>query len=159
MQSQLDVQKIMDAEEAGKRAASYFGEGYHCAEAVVSAFFESLGDDPAEAVAHATPFGGGFGKTFGETCGVLSGCMIAIGHVCGRRARGESWDRPAEFGAALRQWFLDRYGTTNCGVLRERFGEEQMAQCRLLVREGTVALLGMYRERTGGDQPGSSTPT
>lgn len=147
MTPQTDGQETMNAEEAGERAASYFGEGYHCAEAVVAAFFESLGDDPTEAVAHATPFGGGFGKSFGDACGVLSGSMIAIGHVCGRRQRGDSWDRPAEFGAAIRQLFIDRYGTSNCSVLRERFGEEQqMTECRKLVREGTVALLRMYRE-------------
>ncbi len=152
MTTQFDVQEKIDLQEAGEKAAGYFGEGYHCAEAVVAAFLESLGDDPTEAVAHATPFGGGFGRTFGEACGVLSGCLIAIGHVCGRRRRGEGWDRPAEFGAAIRQWFIDSYDTTNCGILRERFGEEnQMAQCRKLVREGTVALLRMHRERAAFD--------
>lgn len=138
----------MDLQQAGEKAASYFGEGYHCAEAVVAAFFETIGDDAGDAIAHATAFGGGFGKTFAETCGVLSGSMIAIGHICGRRRRGDSWDGPAEFGAAVRQQFVDSHGTSNCGVLRERFGlEQQMTECRRLVREGTVALLKSYRER------------
>lgn len=147
MTIQTNGQESIEAAQAGDRAAVYFGEGYHCAEAVVAAFFECLGDDPGEAVAHATPFGGGFGKTFGDACGVLSGSMIAIGHVCGRRQRGDSWDEPAEFGAAIRQLFIDRHGTSNCGVLRGRFGEEQqMAECRKLVRQGTADLVRMYRQ-------------
>ena len=151
MTAEMDGQQMDMAMAAGEKAAGYFGEGYHCAEAVVAAFFEHLGDDPTEAVAHATPFGGGFGKTFGDACGVLSGCMIAIGHVCGRRKKGENWDLPAEFGAAVRQQFIDRHGTSNCSLLRQRFGEEQqMAECRNLVRQGTIALLQMYRDRNSG---------
>lgn len=138
----------METQQAGERAAEYFGGGYHCAEAVVSAFLEAIGEDPAMAVAHATAFGGGFGRTFAETCGVLSGCMIAIGHVCGRRQPGADWDKPAEFGAAIMRQFVESHGTSNCGVLRERFGaEQQMAECRNLVREGTVKLLQMYQDR------------
>ena len=47
----------MDLQQAGEKAASYFGEGYHCAEAVVAAFFETIGDDAGDAIAHATAFG------------------------------------------------------------------------------------------------------
>ena len=82
----------MNQQQAGEKAASYFGAGYHCAEAVVAAFLETIGEDDPNAIAHATAFGGGFGKTFAEACGVLSGGMIAIGHMCGRRQRGEDWD-------------------------------------------------------------------
>lgn len=138
----------LDFQQAGDKAANLFGDGYHCAEAVVAAFFEAIGDDPGDAIAHSTAFGGGFGKTFADTCGVLSGSMIAIGHICGRRQRGEDWDLAAEFGAAVRTQFVDCHGTSNCGILRERFGEEQpMDQCRELVRQGTVDLLKLYQER------------
>ena len=134
--------------QAGEKAAGYFGDGYHCAEAVVAAFFEAIGDDPGLAIAYATAFGGGFGKTFADTCGVLSGSMIAIGHICGRRQRGDDWEIPAEFGAAVRTRFVDCHGTSNCAILRERFGEEQqMAKCRELVRQGTVDLLELYLDR------------
>jgi C_GCAxxG_C_C family probable redox protein len=147
-----------ESQLASEKAAGYFGEGYHCAEAIVAAFLESIGDDPGEAIAHATAFGGGFGRTFADTCGVLSGSMIAIGHVCGRRQRGDNWDRPAEFGAAVRQQFIDSYGTSNCGVLRERFGEEQqMIECRKLVRDGVLVLLKLYRDRIEPQDHGETT--
>ncbi len=143
----------MDQQQAGEKAASYFGGGYHCAEAVVAAFLESIGEDDPTAIAHATAFGGGFGKTFAEACGVLSGGLIAIGHMCGRRQRGEDWDIPAELGAELRQQFINSNGTSNCAALRERFGEEQqMPECRKLVREGTIALVKIYQSRRCSSQ-------
>ena len=37
----------------------YFENGYHCAEAIVAAVLEGMGFDASEAIAHATPFGGG----------------------------------------------------------------------------------------------------
>ena len=152
--------EYIDPHKAGERAANYFGDGYHCAEAVVAAFFEAIGDDAADAIAYATAFGGGFGKTFAETCGVLSGSMIAIGHICGRRQRGDSWDKPAEFGAAIMLQFIKNNGTSNCGVLRERFGEEeQMTECRKLVREGSIALVTMYQDRKSYFHPQETTDT
>lgn len=128
----------------GRKAGEYFRSGYHCAEAVVSAVLESKGVDPKQAVAHATPFGGGVGRTFCETCGALSGGLIAIGHLHGRSAQGECWDTPAAMGKALRESFVEVYGETGCGVLRERFGEKQGALCSRLVEvvaEATVNVL------------------
>lgn len=117
----------------GKKAGEYFQNGYHCAEAVASAVLEARDLDPAQAVAHATAFGGGMGRTFCEACGAISGGLIAIGHLHGRTKPGESWDTPAAMGQALRDAFVEAYGETNCGVLRDRFGEEQQAKCTRLV--------------------------
>lgn len=44
---------------------------------------------------------GGFGKTYEETCGALSGALIVIGHLHGRRELGDNWDLPAELGAEI----------------------------------------------------------
>lgn len=97
--------------------------------------------DATEAAAHGTAFGGGVGRTFGELCGALSGGLIAIGHLHGRRQCGGDWDFPAALGAELRQRFFDQFGTSRCAVLRERFGpERQMDECRKIVR-GTVEML------------------
>ncbi len=132
----------MKQQQAGERAASYFGNGFHCAESVVAAFLETIGEEAPDAIAHATAFGGGFGESFSEACGVLSGSMIALGHLYGRRQRGEDWGLPAGLGSELRTQFVDCHGTSNCAVLRERFGrEDQMAECRKLVCQGTIDLL------------------
>lgn len=115
------------------RAGEYFNNGFHCAEAVAKAVLESQGVQSSQAVAHATPFGGGMGKSFCETCGALSGGLIAIGHLHGRTEPGADWDGPAAMAKELRTRFLDHYGDTGCGVLRERFGERQSEECARLV--------------------------
>lgn len=133
-----------ERQTASHKAADYFGNGFHCAEAVAAAVLEAVGEDPSEAAAHATAFGGGFGRTFEEACGALSGAFIAIGHLYGRRQPGGGWDLPAKLGAEIRQRFSDDFETTHCATLRQRFGQElQMAECRQLVKKVTATLLAM----------------
>lgn len=141
--------------EAGEKAASSFGSGYHCAEAVAAAVLEAMGKNPSEAAAHATAFGGGFGRTHQEACGALSGALIAIGHLHGRRRPGSEWDYPAGLGAAIRQRFVDEFGTAHCATLRNRFGEaRQMTECRKLTRWVTATLLGLLAETPAQNSPG-----
>lgn len=133
---------------AGEKAADYFGSGFHCAEAVAAAVLETLGQPSSEATAHATAFGGGFGKTFEEACGALSGSLIAIGHLHGRRASGMAWDLPAEMGAEIRTRFVEAFGTSNCLKLRIRFGEKaQMEECRKVVERTAQMLVGLLVEK------------
>jgi C_GCAxxG_C_C family probable redox protein len=132
---------------AGEKAARYFGNGFHCAEAVVTAVLEALGEDPSQAVAYATAFGGGFGRTHQEACGALAGALIAIGHFHGRRKMGADWDLPADLGAKARQRFLDQLGTAHCDTLRRRFGEaQQMTECRKLTQGVTSTLLTLLMD-------------
>ena len=132
---------------AGNRAAGYFGNGFHCAEAVAASVLEAMGENASEAAAHATAFGGGFGGTHEEACGALSGGLIAIGHLYGRREPGGDWDLPRELGKELRQRFINSFETTHCATLCERFGEEsQMDECRKLVRVVVKVLLEVLAE-------------
>ena len=118
---------------AGERGAWLFGHGFHCAEAVAWSVMEALGRDPAPAARCATPFGGGFGKTHAEACGALCGGLIAVGMITGRSEPGGSWDDSADLAAELRKRFVARFETTCCGDLRTRFGQNHMAECRLVV--------------------------
>ncbi|MBA3008737.1 MAG: C-GCAxxG-C-C family protein [Proteobacteria bacterium] len=149
-QSEEQVKEQVKEQGSEDRAKGYFGNGFHCAEAVVAAVLEGMGKDASEAIAHATAFGGGFGKTYGEACGALSGALIVIGHLHGRRESGKDWDLPAGMGAGIRQMFIHRFKTTHCLSLREKFGEEdQMGQCRNLVgwvTQDLVSLLEKYPE-------------
>lgn len=126
------------SEAVGAKAAAIFGNGFHCAESVAMAVLAALGEDPAEATAHATAFGGGVGETFEEACGALSGALIAIGHLYGRRSPGGDWALPAELGAEMRRRFIEDHQSTRCSSLRQRFGaENQMMECGKVV--ATVA--------------------
>lgn len=124
-------------------AGALFDNGFHCAEAVAWAVLSGLGLDPAEAAAHATAFGGGLGRSFDELCGALAGGVVAVGHVHGRREPTGGWDMAADMAAELRRGFVDAHGTTHCGALRQRFGEDQISECRALVRWTTAALLDL----------------
>jgi C_GCAxxG_C_C family probable redox protein len=108
---------------------------------------EALNENPAQAAAHASAFGGGFGRSYEEACGALSGGLIAIGHLHGRSAPEGGWDMPAKLGAELRNRFVEDFGTTHCATLRERFGRERrMQQCRKLVHGVVVLLLELLEQ-------------
>ncbi len=138
---------ITDVEAAAENAAAYFGNGFHCAEAVVAAVLEEMEVEAEMATAHATAFGGGFGRTFTEACGALSGGLIVIGHLHGRKTPSDDWDTPAILGDTLRQRFLSDFATTHCATLRERFGDEnQMKECRNIVKKVAVYLANLLNE-------------
>ena len=126
---------VIAGNSAGEKAADYFKNGYHCAEAVTAAVLEALNKDPSLSIAHSTAFGGGFGRTFDEACGALSGSLIVIGQLYGRHNPGEDWDTPATLAQDIRKRFLERFNTTHCATLRDRFGhEKQSLECCNLVK-------------------------
>jgi C_GCAxxG_C_C family probable redox protein len=138
----MDTKDMEVRDQVATHAANLFGNGYHCAEAIVDAVLSASKRNAREVVAQATAFGGGMGKTQAEACGALSGGLIVIGYLHGRRNPGQDWDLPAELGAKLRTRFLESHGTTLCSALRDRFGEEQqMTECREIVRNITYELL------------------
>ncbi|OGR27349.1 MAG: hypothetical protein A2277_03205 [Desulfobacterales bacterium RIFOXYA12_FULL_46_15] len=138
---------MINKKSISEKAGYYFENGYHCAEAIVAAVLEGMDKDAPKAVAHATAFGGGMGRTFQEACGALSGCLIAIGHFHGRNIPGQSWDVPAQLAANIRQTFLDRFETTSCIKLRERFGEEmQHKECCHIVKTLAADLVDLLQK-------------
>ena len=141
------MEKRIKRETVKEKGCFYFKNGYHCAEAVTAAALDEMGQDVAQAVAHATAFGGGFGKSFNEACGALSGALIVIGHHYARTSQGESWDEAAELASTIRDIFIEKFGTTHCGTLRERFGEEQPDHCARLTGEMAAALVDLLQDR------------
>ena len=136
-------------DSVGEVAGSHFVNGFHCAEAIVAAVLERMGEAPSQVIPHATAFGGGMGRTFEEACGALSGSLITIGHLYGRNEESASWDRAADLGAEIRRRFVDRYGTTTCRTLREKFGEEaQPLECETLVRFLAAELMALLQAET-----------
>ncbi len=140
---------VHEKEKAADIAAEYFGNGYHCAEAVAKAVLDAMDQESDLAVSHATAFGGGFGESFSEACGVVSGSLIVIGQLYGKKKQGDSWAQAAGIGGMVTDRFRAMYGTTNCGLLRHRFGEEeQMGLCRELVRQGVRNLINILEEES-----------
>ncbi len=69
--------KVKDAADPVDLAVARFGKGHSCAQAVFSAFAESLGMDYKTAVKLTAAFGGGMGM--GSVCGACTGAFMAIG--------------------------------------------------------------------------------
>jgi len=89
------------------------------------------------------------GRTFNEACGALSGCLIVIGHFHGRHQPGGSWDIPAQLAANIREIFLERFETTCCGKLRNRFGEKnQQPECCNIVKILTADLVDLLKKKS-----------
>ena len=58
-------------------AKEYFGQRYHCSQAVLVAFAEELGLSREQALKLGGCFGGGMCK--GEVCGACTGALMALG--------------------------------------------------------------------------------
>jgi len=116
----------MSRKESEKKAHDYFTSGFNCAEAVLMATAESRMDcvDKEHAKA-ASALGGGIGGTREEVCGALSGGVLAIGLLYGRTEPGVDVDFAKDLAAEFRARFLEKFGTTKCGVLLEQFGEQE----------------------------------
>lgn len=58
-------------------AKKYFGQKYHCSQAVLAAFAEEIGLTEEQALKLGGCFGGGMCK--GEVCGACTGALMALG--------------------------------------------------------------------------------
>ena len=65
-----------------EQAASYFHDGYNCAQAVAMAYADLLGMEPAQCAKAVSGFGGGFGR-LREVCGAVSGMTFVISSLYG----------------------------------------------------------------------------
>lgn len=143
---------------AKDNAAKYFREGLNCAETVLKAILDTgvVEDMPPEVVALATGFGGGMGLS-GNICGALTGMMMAVGAVHGRRnpLEGEFQQRidalygnPGlyRFFNQIPRRFREQFGAFTCKEINEGytdwFEKERFKRCMKL----TVETAGMAME-------------
>ena len=103
-------------DQAPKRSRELFGSGYYCAESVLLAMAESLGIQTDLIPRVATGFCSGMARTGGQ-CGAVSGAMMGISLVAGRRSPEETVDRNYVLIRELVKRFEERFGATNCRVL------------------------------------------
>ncbi len=71
-----------------EKAAQLFLSGSNCAQAVVVAFCDITGLEPAFAARMASSFGGGMGR-MREVCGAVSGMLMVLGLLYGYEDPGE----------------------------------------------------------------------
>ncbi|MCX5993991.1 MAG: C-GCAxxG-C-C family protein [Chloroflexi bacterium] len=106
-------------------AKKYELENGNCAQSVFAAVTESLGMESEEVFRAATGFADGIGLTGDGHCGSLSGAVMAISHVFGRKK--EEFHRRGKMMKALlmsRQLenkFMGEYGVCRCHDLQVKF--------------------------------------
>ncbi len=103
-------------DQAPRRSREFFGSGYYCAESVLLAMAESLGIHSDLIPRLATGFCSGMARTGGQ-CGAVSGAMMGIGLVAGRRSPAETVDSSYVLVQELFKRFEDEFGSTNCRAL------------------------------------------
>jgi C_GCAxxG_C_C family probable redox protein len=90
--------------------------GFYCAESVLLAVCRAHGIESPLLPGVASPFCSGQARTCGP-CGALSGALMALGAVLGRRSEKESMDRIYAATQSLIEEFEREFGSRNCQTL------------------------------------------
>ncbi|MCM0755245.1 C-GCAxxG-C-C family protein [Desulfovibrio aminophilus] len=121
---------------------------FNCAESVLRGACHCCGLAAPTRV--ATCFGGGVGRSKSELCGALAGGLMALGLSTGRDAPEMSSDRAQDLAAEFRRRFIEHNGSSICGVLLERFGEQKdWERCKRLTAETAGLLFDLLRAEGG----------
>jgi len=89
------------------KAVERFGEGFNCAQAVVSVYASDLGLDEKKSFKVACAFGGGMARC-GLTCGAVTGALMVLGLRHGmdsketETAKEKTYERTVEFMEAFK---------------------------------------------------------
>jgi len=125
-----------DESKAGLRqsAEALWAEGFFCAESVLLAVTRDQGIESDLLPAVASAFCSGQARTCGP-CGALSGALMAVGAVLGRRSEKDAMDAVYAAAGQLIEKFEGEFGSRDCRQLLDG--------CDLGTPEGQV----MFRER------------
>ena len=98
------------------KAEEYHKKGYNCSESMLKAFNDIEGREviPAEL---GSAFGGGMG--IGATCGAITGTLLVLGSIMGRKS-AELPNESREYARRLLMKVKDTYGTYDCKALKQK---------------------------------------
>ncbi|MEN8250437.1 MAG: C-GCAxxG-C-C family protein, partial [Bacteroidota bacterium] len=93
-----------------------FDTGLFCAESILTTVAEYYGIQSQLIPVIATGLCSGMGRTCG-TCGALTGGILAVNLIYGRKSEYESVEKNYEAVQELVHGFTELFGTTNCAEL------------------------------------------
>lgn len=150
----MNNQEILD--RVRERARNNYRTGLNCAECVFRAIYdEGVTELPPEIISMATGFGGGIGLS-GNTCGAVSGAVLAVGCVHGRKnpeAIEDKHERAMDLSGEAGRYrlfnnipreFADKFGDAKCANLvgpYEWSSRERHKMCQDFI--GEAAVIGM----------------
>lgn len=115
-------------------AEELWAEGFYCAESVLLAVARAEGLESTLLPAVASAFCSGQARTCGP-CGALSGALMALGAVLGRRTQADTMDAVYAASGQLIEKFEGEFGSRDCRPLLDG--------CDLGTPEGRL----MFREK------------
>ena len=144
---------------AAERSRELFESGWCCSESAVQAIAEHYGIESDLVPAVATGLCGGLAY-MGGPCGALTGAILGVGLVAGRRAPTGDKTRPYAIVQALVAQFEERFGATGCIALTgvdlgtpeghaAYHANGQKARCMDYVAEATRLALALLDEGAG----------
>lgn len=146
--------------EAEAVARNYFRQGLNCSECVYRTILDLCETNlPQETICLASGFGGGMGHTK-NTCGAISGAVLALGSIKGRRNPFEK-EAPEERAQELKDIYApfadmikeieNTYGTLICRELSAPHGDfdsrERKKNCQKIIGY-CASLVAKYAEQT-----------
>lgn len=99
--------------QVSERSGDLFASGLCCSEGVLTAVAENQGIDSDLVPGIATGFCGGMAYT-GNMCGAVSGAIMALGMLLGRRKPEDPRDDLNDAVRKLLSGFEGKFGSTNC---------------------------------------------
>ena len=134
--------------EIEQQAFDAYQSGYHCAEVIAKIITAEFSEHPATGIPQvASGFGGGMGRTLGDACGILTGGIIALGYLYGRKAPDANINMVFQLTAEWRRRFEEKIGTTQCPVILKNLGEQENAiKCKKLTAEMAGILAELVKE-------------
>ena len=135
----------MTRKRAEKMTLSCFKSGFCCTEAVIKSITELYAEQSSGAIPKVgSGFCGGVGKTTEDICGTVAGGVIAFGYLFGKNNKDEDNTIACEYTAEFRKRFIEKYGTTNCRELLNKFGEQdKMDKCKKMTADAAGLIADM----------------
>ena len=152
---------MLSKEETITIALQSAEKGFLCSESIIIALSRTLNVKSDTIPRIATGFGAGIGR-LGEVCGAVSGAIMGLGLQFGRNQVGETTSEtsPHEFGTAMANLFIARFGHLRCRDLiglnlavdedRRAYKELKLweTRCRDIVRITTGLAYDLLDART-----------
>ena len=140
-------------------AVSLYNDGFHCSQAVLSAFAAETGITEKQACLLGGCFGAGMKK--GEVCGACTGALMVLGLLYGQTEKGDTASKihAYEVAEAFLDRFAERNGSYRCndllgcdirteeGVRYARSRNLFRTLCPKMVEEAVGILEGIIREQ------------
>ena len=97
-----------------EKALAYFGNGFHCSQAVLASWADQCGLSEEQALKLGACFGSGMRN--GEVCGAVSGALMVLGAVYGQHDITDAQSRQAanEVNDSMMKTFAEACGSCLC---------------------------------------------